>query len=88
VFLSLVGCYSNTNLRADLERRAHFDLSCQDGLQMVPLGTFPNGLTNSYGVSGCGRQATYVLLNTGVWAMNSVAGEGGQAGPQAGPASR
>jgi hypothetical protein len=76
VLLGVVGCYSNSNLRADLQRRASFDLSCQEPLQMVPLGTFPNEITNSYGVSGCGRKATYLLLNTGVWAMNSSSGEG------------
>jgi hypothetical protein len=70
--LGTAGCLTNDTLRADLQRRASFDLSCGSAqLVLTPLGAFPNGITNTYGVSGCGRKVTYVLLNTGVWALNT-----------------
>ncbi|MBK6684535.1 MAG: hypothetical protein IPG45_08675 [Deltaproteobacteria bacterium] len=61
---------------ADLRQRAAFDLSCPfDQLVVIPLDEAAKehggGTT---GVSGCGRQATYLWDGyTGNWVMNSAA---------------
>ena len=58
--------------RDTLNQRAKFDLNCQS-TQMVELGE------NTYGVTGCGRRATYVwhcsgqgMNETCNWVMNGA----------------
>jgi len=59
----------------NLRTRAAHDLTCErDHLQLSDLGA------GSWGVSGCGKQATYILAHTGgssyrQWVMNSVTSE-------------
>ena len=50
-----------------LRKRAAFDLQCQEqGLEVIDLGG------GTRGVTGCGRQATYVWVpSSGSWVMNS-----------------
>jgi hypothetical protein len=71
--LAALGCASSYNpgFREDLVRRAAFDFQCpEQGLQLFQLSE-TNGLITSYGVVGCGRQATYLLnLNNHTWVMN------------------
>ena len=67
---ALGGCFSyaayNGEKRSQLIGRASFDLECpQEQLNTVVLGTTDEWLT-SYGVTGCGHRASYVLAN-GVW---------------------
>ena len=62
---SLVACANmsanNAAARQNLERRATFDLNCPSGsLDITPI-QFKGDLVTSYGVRGCGQQATYVL---------------------------
>lgn len=62
---AVLGCVSsyNAHYRDDLVRRALFDVQCpQQALQLHELSQ-SGGVITSYGVVGCGRQATY-LLNT------------------------
>ena len=50
---------------SDLRARAAFDLKCQDDqLVVTDLGS------NSKGVEGCGRRATYVWSPQQNWMMN------------------
>ena len=82
---ALLGCGSmyNSGLRDDLVRRASFDFQCpQQQLQFFELSQ-TNGIITSYGVSGCGRQATY-LLNTAssTWVMNVDRGGPATAAPR------
>jgi hypothetical protein len=78
-FLSAVVCVSclysvdNDGLRAKLETRAKFDLSCSK-LALVPLEEDRIGTVISYGVIGCNRRVTYVLNGQG-WVMNVSEGE-------------
>lgn len=58
-------------LRADLTKRAKFDLSCPNGIELVPLQS-DGDLVRSYGVTGCGKRASYVLTPDLVWVMNSA----------------
>jgi hypothetical protein len=73
----LCGCWAGmqTRLDADLLRRATFDLTCpSEGIRMVPLNRLPtnSAIVGTYGVYGCGRQATYVLEpHTITWVLNS-----------------
>jgi hypothetical protein len=75
VMLALLACATtsgqNDRLKADLVRRARFDLNCTNPIDAVPLQT-QNDWVMSYGVLGCGRRATYVLTPDGVWVMNSA----------------
>jgi hypothetical protein len=66
-----VGCGpGNEELRAKLETRARFDLRCEQ-LQVVPLERTGKTIT-SYGVIGCGRQASYVLnASTQSWSLDA-----------------
>lgn len=69
-FLSC-GAAQNSSLRDDLSKRASFDFQCKsEQLQLQGLSE-QNGIINSYGVSGCGKRATYVLSPTGTWILNS-----------------
>jgi hypothetical protein len=72
--MTLVGCgASNSDLRTRLDARAKFDLNCPN-VDFVPLET-DVGLVRSYGVTGCGRRATYVLSGANSdWYMNSSDG--------------
>lgn len=55
--------------RAELVRkRAVFDLSCQEQLNIVDLG---NG--KMFGVTGCGKRASYAVLCTGLELSSCVA---------------
>lgn len=86
--VALSGCVTNETLRAQLEKRATYDLACSN-LKLTPLEE--RGTTwTSYGVSGCGQRATYVLQpSTGTWIMNVVANpeEVIEIAPAAAPAS-
>jgi hypothetical protein len=61
----------NEKYKGQLMTRAKFDMSCDSGLSAEPLQTNDAGVVRSYGVSGCGKQATYLLSNDGVWVMNT-----------------
>src|SRR5688572_23329183 len=61
----------NEKYKGQLMKRARFDLGCPNGLSTEPLQTNDAGVVRSYGVSGCGKQATYLLSNDGVWIMNT-----------------
>lgn len=55
---------------SELRQRAAFDLSCpKEQLKVTDL-TGQGGTGNSQGVSGCGKQATYVFEN-GKWTKNA-----------------
>jgi hypothetical protein len=86
--VALSGCVTNETLRAQLEKRATYDLACNN-LTLTPLEE--RGTTwTSYGVAGCGQRATYVLQpSTGTWVMNVVSNPEGQAdiAPAAVPAT-
>jgi hypothetical protein len=70
---ALSGCVTNESLRAQLERRAAYDLRCEQ-LQLTPLEERGTTIA-SYGVAGCGQRATYVLQrSTGTWVMNVITG--------------
>jgi len=72
--LTIMGC--GVGGLDTLKRRASFDLQCPE--QQVQLheldggkGVLDAGAT--YGVRGCGKQATYVKAPlTGTWVMNSA----------------
>lgn len=76
VFVALLGASSVTACgaaqhEAELRRRASYDFGCAGAaLQMEEIEAGV-GQIRSYGVSGCGRRAVYVLSLTGVWVMNS-----------------
>ena len=85
LMLLLAGCAAqqarwNYQRARDTRTRAAFDLECPaDKLELVPLGTAPveDWLVVSYGVRGCGRQATYVLVpptRFGVPILNAIDG--------------
>jgi hypothetical protein len=60
---------SNDELRAKLDSRAQFDMNCPNPRAVSLEET--NGYVTSYGVTGCGRRATYVLNATTMsWVMN------------------
>jgi len=87
--LALTGCmgHHNDRLYADLQNRASFDLQCPaDQLELHELSR-SGRLANSYGVVGCGKQATYVLNMTGrgTWVMNSGGETPGAMGAQTQP---
>ena len=61
-------------MHEDLIRRASFEMNCPPGaLALVPLARNPNysQLVTSYGVSGCGRRAVYVMSANGTWLLNN-----------------
>ncbi|APR87173.1 hypothetical protein A7982_12522 [Minicystis rosea] len=67
--------------KAEISRRAAFDLKCDAGaVQLSVLKASCHGLTTTVcnpeqvGVQGCGRQAVYVNLRTTGWVMNNAAG--------------
>jgi len=76
-FFSLLigGCGGmyNDGFKSDLEKRAAFDMDCPNSqLRYQELSEASNDLVTSYGVRGCGRQATYILnVQSGVWVMNT-----------------
>lgn len=76
VVAALLACATaesvNERMRGELLLRASFDLECKDPLETTPLQKANNDVVLSYGVSGCGRRATYVQTPTGVWVMNSA----------------
>jgi hypothetical protein len=61
---ALLGCATSQGMQDNVRRRAAFDLNCpQDQLQVVEIESPANtnlGALGSWGVRGCGRQATYV----------------------------
>jgi len=62
----------NVKHRTVLEKRASFDMTCPRAeLQFVELDHEPNGEITSFGVRGCGKQATYLLNRSGQWVQNS-----------------
>jgi hypothetical protein len=74
----------------ELRARAAYDLSCPaESLAMTQLqeknfmATTNHGAT--YGVSGCGRRATYVN-NVGAWVLNNREGNEGSPDPRTSPA--
>jgi hypothetical protein len=81
----VVGCggASNSSLRADLGRRASFDMECAESdLSFAELSTIGLGLVTSYGVRGCGSKATYVLdTRSNTWVLNSRGVQGGAQPP-------
>jgi hypothetical protein len=84
--VALTSCApSNDELRAKLDQRARFDLSCSS-IYLQPLEE-TSGYTMSYGVTGCGRRVTYVLnATTQSWVMNVDEGRPtGQAPAEAPP---
>jgi len=63
VYLSLLGCAST--MKAVTLKRATFDLDCpEDQLQIQEL------TTDTWGVKGCGRRATYIIEGD-CWIENS-----------------
>jgi hypothetical protein len=68
--LCAMGCISKSEV---VRTRAAFDMSCEEaGLQITPL-TSEMMSTATYGVRGCGKQATYIytpgagaVLNTDI----------------------
>ena len=61
---ALLGCATSQGLQDYVRRRATFDLSCpQDKIQVIEIespATTTLGALGSWGVRGCGKQATYV----------------------------
>lgn len=79
-FLRRAGCVDTDALRT----RAAFDLECTAReLEFTPLQE-KNGRGTVYGVTGCGRRATYVYGPTGQWLMNSDTQESHSAGSHTG----
>ena len=65
------GAMYNDGLKEDLEKRAAFDLDCQASSLRFRELSETDGLVTSYGVRGCGQQATYVLnAHSQVWVQN------------------
>jgi hypothetical protein len=73
LLLPACGGMYNSGFRSDLEKRASFDFGCPASqLSLTELSSAANGLVTSYGVRGCGKQATYVLNTTSqVWVLNT-----------------
>jgi len=74
---ALGGCFSvanyNVKMRNQLVGRASFDLNCpQNQINAVVLGT-SNEWVTSYGVTGCGHRASYVLSDS-EWVANVTDG--------------
>jgi hypothetical protein len=70
VLLCGVGCMDTDALRT----RAAFDLSCPGtDLELIELNRGANtaGVDSVYGVTGCGRRATYIYMGAHTWVMNS-----------------
>lgn len=75
---AIFGCIAtaadnNARLNTDLGRRASFDLECpEDEVTLIELSESEE-MVNSYGVSGCGKRATYILTSSsnGTWVNNS-----------------
>ncbi len=62
----------NEGFKSDLEKRAAFDLDCAPSKIRYRELSETNGLITSYGIRGCGQQATYVLnVHSHVWVQNS-----------------
>lgn len=64
-----VGCAGayEGSFQANLRRQAAFDLQCAENqLTITPLSQ-AQGLTRSAGVTGCGKRASYILIETGAW---------------------
>ncbi len=84
--LVCAGCgasYHNPRLKTKLETRAPFDLNC-DQLVFQALETTRDVVT-TYGVSGCGQRATYVLnVDSESWVLNVL--NGAQQGSGGSPA--
>ena len=80
VALAAAGCAAHWNpkLKAKLVKRARFDLSCED-VSLTALDKDRNGIINTYGVTGCGQRATYVLTSSDTWVLNVVDGRTGSA---------
>lgn len=68
---ALLACASQgDNLRGEVVKQARFDLPCENHVELTPLQE-RNGVVTSYGVTGCGKRATYVLGPNLTWVMNS-----------------
>jgi hypothetical protein len=68
---ALLACASQgDNLRGELTKQARFDLPCPNHVELTPLQE-RNGTVTSYGVSGCGKRATYVLGPNLTWVMSA-----------------
>jgi hypothetical protein len=84
VLLALLACKGpeaqNPQQKAELLKRAQFDLHCPDALNAVPLQV-EGGWVRSYGVTGCGKRATYVLSPDNVWIMNTAPDGSAQVDP-------
>lgn len=66
--LCVVGCISKSDA---VRTRAAFDMSCEkDALQVTPL-TSEVMSTATYGVRGCGKQATYIYTPTAGAVLNT-----------------
>ncbi len=61
---AMLGCAMSQTMQDNVRRRATFDLNCpQDQIQVIEIESPANtslGALGSWGVRGCGRQATYV----------------------------
>lgn len=74
--LALGGC---SNALANLRTRASFDLGCPENqLKQYKLGG------GAWGVTGCGKKATYVLAGVPPhrsWVLNGIQGTSGGSAP-------
>jgi hypothetical protein len=62
---------TNFSLRDNLAARASFDLNCpKDQLSYVPLSENEMFIT-SYGVTGCGQRAAYLLAPGNAWTLDA-----------------
>lgn len=78
--IASTGCATNQGLKEKLLTRARFDLKCQE-LDATSLANNSLGYTTTWGVSGCGKQATYVATDSG-WVLNGGTQEEESAKPQ------
>jgi hypothetical protein len=67
------GAY-NAQQETTVRKRASFDMSCPEPqLQMMKLDEGYNGMVQSFGVSGCGKKATYVRApDSNTWVLNGT----------------
>ena len=85
------GCVNSHNASnlANLQQLAAFDMQCpQDQMQFLPLDENSFGYRLAYGVSGCGKRASYVMIPTGTWAQSSSMAVTGQGPGQPGAANQ
>lgn len=80
----------NADRLAELRRRATFELSCAEPIELSPLAYGWSGgstdIVTSYGASGCGHRTVYLLTPyANQWVANSSGGESPTAEPVDGP---